>query len=1263
MAIVRQTKRFGIAPIGVTRVPVAGQQIGQAVKESAAKMRARAFEFEKNKAIESGELQAAELGINEILSFDPDTKKPIASQQADHMGEFRKNAFERVLLQRFQTSINDQIAAKANEIAQKVSVEDNAPELFEQTFNAYLEGIGQDASGYYKQVIVDAGASARTRGESQLEVLQIQKMQEEARLAYSRLLDDFYDSAYNSGASGDGDFHEFYQTQTSVGTKFEDFKTLGIATDNKSIEEFKAAKTAFLKGRISTVLKQPEVAEFSTMIQTYFNVGGSKAIMDMLPQKAQHALTQVMLLADDFTQADFVSLSADLNTEFGAASNVGAVFAEQRRIEQARIAEERKVFVANLKQQVFENTQIFEDTLAEAYIKGRNFTPIEVKSIMTQMDTLLDEAAYYQADIGAEAFGKLKTSVVEQKEQLAAGLMSQLLSLPRKPKKGPAKGGVSHTVLNKEQISFLIDGIKDPKVIFSILPKEHANLYFDLMMENPTPFKDILTGRKKIATTTEENRKAVLSLAMGRQHISTLQSIKLNTTSLFDAEEIAKKFKETFGSEKLIGTEYQSAWKEISGAITTKKNEASIEGFKDFASGLVGEADSGTIKFENLGKALVREGDAVGASIDLLTSQAQKIVDDYADSQLRKTLGSLSQNPNEKLESLQRLESFFLGDTTIELTQEEKLIADAVNKAQLNIKGTPVRFNNKQITSVLSGLASNQSAEVDAAQKARRKNELKAKIDAETPFTSEQLEDPRGITNTAAEMLGLNTNDFPDLYTMSSRDILEIEGNAEYKKAIAKFLTYSKNNPYFPNMLIVDSAKSLLSGQLSDQQAENFAMHLREEFFFLQDGRLKVKPAYLGIDSDLSQEDIAKLKVFSMADLVSASYQGGVGRFINEVLIAQNLTKDQFKGMTNFEDATSLALAAGIPSQLIPSITPVIEAAVIANQIGGNNWEKIVKGIYETGFVEDPNAYSIFTGGTEFSALHWTDYFSADDKPKFDRFIAQKLQNINILNIGQERLVKYYPNSKVTVTQMRHDPDIYPIQTTKDLFGNLTNHLAELDQVDRAFVGAHPSSNAANPIWMVFRMRQDGSVDEVVGSAFSLNELKAAFEVELTDVDQRIYGVGEQPEVYTESGAEETNLGQLEQQFIDQFGEQNYKNAVESVGTGNVQALVSKLQELSGTAPEPKSLLNTLKDFVIEGDESGLTSMQRNIVSQMTNRTSNWLRTMKKHDTGFAPKPNESVKDYMTRVDAYRQLLGYSNVNEVPDFVLDKIQKMFDEEK
>jgi hypothetical protein len=1253
MAIVRQTKRFGIAPIGVTRVPVAGQQIGQAVKESAAKMRARAFESERDKAIEAGELQAAELGINEILSFDPDTKKPIASQQADHMGEFRKNAFERVLLQRFQTSVNDQIAAKANEIAQKVSVEGNAPELFEKTFNSYLEGIGQDASGYYKQVIVDAGASARTRGESQLEVLRIQKMQEEARLAYSRLLGDFYESAYNSGASGDGDFHEFYQTQTSVGTKFEDFKTLGIATDNKSIEEFKAAKTAFLKGRISTALKQPEVAEFSTMIQTYFQVGGSKAIMDILPQKAQHALTQVMLLSDEFTQADFVSLSADLNTEFGAASNVGAVFAQQRKNEEARITAEREAFVANLKQQVFENTQIFEDTSAEAYIKGRNFTPMEVKSIMAQMDTLLDEAAYYRADIGADAFGKLKASVIEQKEQLAAGLMSQLLSSPRKPKKGPTKGGVSHTALNKEQISFLIDGIDDPKVLFSILPKEHANLYFDLMMENPTPFKDILTGRKKIATTVEQNKKAALSLAMDRQQTSTLQSIKLNTTSLFDAEEIAKKFKETFGSEKLIGTEYQSAWKQISGAITTKKNEASIEVFKTNASGLVGQANSGAIKFEDVGKALVREGDAVGASIDVLTSQAQKIVDNYADSQLRKTLGGLSQNPSEKLESLQRLESFFLGDTTIELTQKEKLVADAVNKAQLNIKGTPVQFNKKQITSVLSGLASNESANIDAAQKARRKNELEGKIKGQTPFTFDQLKDPRTITSTAIEMFGFNPSDFPDLYTMSGAEILEIEG-------IGDFLTYSKGNPYFPNMLIVDSAKSLLSGQLSDQQAENFAMHLREEFFFLQDGRLKVKPAYLGIDSNLSQEDIAKLKVFSMADLVSASYQGGVGRFINEALIAKSLNKDQFNAITGFEDASSMALAAGIPSQLIPSITPVIEAAVTANQIGGNNWEKITKGIYEAGFVENPNAYSIFTGGSEFTALDWTDYFSADDKAKFDRFVAQKIQNVNILNIGQERLAKYYPNSKVTVTQMRHDPDIYPLQTFKDLYGNLTNHLAELDQVDRVFYGPHPSSDAANPIWMLFRMRQDGSVDEVSGSAFGLNDLKASFEAELTDTDQRIYGVGEQPEVYTESGAEETNLGQLEQQLITEFGEENYKNAVESVGTGNVQALVSELQDLSGTAPETKSLVDTLKDLVIEGDESGLTSMQKNQVSQARNRTEMTINHMRKFESAKLPKPSESAKDFITRVRELKQLLGYDNIEDIPEHVLNEVQKVID---
>ena len=194
-------------------------------------------------------------------------------------------------------------------------------------------------------------------------------------------------------------------------------------------------------------------------------------------------------------------------------------------------------------------------------------------------------------------------------------------------------------------------------------------------------------------------------------------------------------------------------------------------------------------------------------------------------------------------------------------------------------------------------------------------------------------------------------------------------------------------------------------------------------------------------------------------------------------------------------------------------------------------------------------------------------------------------------------------------------------------------------------------------------MRQDGSVDEVVGSAFGLNDLKAAFEVELTDVDQRIYGVGEQPEVYTESGAEVTNLSAVQQSLMDQFGKEIYDQAVENVGSSNLQSLVSELQDLSGTAPETKSLVDTLKDFVIEGDESGLTTMQQNIVAQMTNRTSNWLRTMKKHDTGFAPKPNESVKDYMTRVDAYRQLLGYSNVNEVPDFVLNEIQKIFDGEK
>ena len=53
------------------------------------------------------------------------------------------------------TAINN----KAEELQVKYENEKNAPELFTEEFKNYLEGLGGNAKGFYKQYIIDRGGS------------------------------------------------------------------------------------------------------------------------------------------------------------------------------------------------------------------------------------------------------------------------------------------------------------------------------------------------------------------------------------------------------------------------------------------------------------------------------------------------------------------------------------------------------------------------------------------------------------------------------------------------------------------------------------------------------------------------------------------------------------------------------------------------------------------------------------------------------------------------------------------------------------------------------------------------------------------------------------------------------------------------------------------------------------------------------------------------------------------------------------------------
>ena len=200
--VVRQRRETRIGPVGVVRTNSGTDTLGGAIKDAADQLSNRYYKIAAAKAKKTGQLQAAEVNLERITTLDENTLMPQALKVADQMGNIQREAFENAILLRFEGALADDISAKKAELMARVAPNRNAPQQFEQLFSEYLTATGANASGYYKQVITDLGASALDDGRSKLKVAQIQRIQAEAAEAKRRQDEEYVKSAYAQGLAG-----------------------------------------------------------------------------------------------------------------------------------------------------------------------------------------------------------------------------------------------------------------------------------------------------------------------------------------------------------------------------------------------------------------------------------------------------------------------------------------------------------------------------------------------------------------------------------------------------------------------------------------------------------------------------------------------------------------------------------------------------------------------------------------------------------------------------------------------------------------------------------------------------------------------------------------------------------------------------------------------------------------------------------------------------------------------------------------------------
>ena len=178
MALIREEKRFGIGPIGVARLssPVPGSNaagtIAESVARSADQMAEMFFRASAEKAEKFGTEQGSTVGRDQIIAIDPATGAPKAYQPPKGFGKIAQDAYQRVVMSRFQSSIEEEIKLKGMELAARY---DGSVDRYSAAMSEYIGAMSENAEGQFKTYITDVGTSYLNATRTAMAVDQIRR--------------------------------------------------------------------------------------------------------------------------------------------------------------------------------------------------------------------------------------------------------------------------------------------------------------------------------------------------------------------------------------------------------------------------------------------------------------------------------------------------------------------------------------------------------------------------------------------------------------------------------------------------------------------------------------------------------------------------------------------------------------------------------------------------------------------------------------------------------------------------------------------------------------------------------------------------------------------------------------------------------------------------------------------------------------------------------------------------------------------------------
>ena len=189
MAVIREERQFKIGPIGVARASQGGQIVGEAIANSANQMADLFYREAVAKAEKTGLEAGAAVEREKVIGINPKTGEPEAYAAPATFGTIATEAYQRVVMGRFQQSIEEEIQNKGKELAVKYEDSPNAAALYESAMSDYIASMSNAAEGQFKTYIKDVGTTYLNATRTSMAITQLRRERAAAKEAHARTIE------------------------------------------------------------------------------------------------------------------------------------------------------------------------------------------------------------------------------------------------------------------------------------------------------------------------------------------------------------------------------------------------------------------------------------------------------------------------------------------------------------------------------------------------------------------------------------------------------------------------------------------------------------------------------------------------------------------------------------------------------------------------------------------------------------------------------------------------------------------------------------------------------------------------------------------------------------------------------------------------------------------------------------------------------------------------------------------------------------------